>query len=92
MTGDAPTRTESPAAEPRQLLADLLPDATVPVIDDFRSDGFAFLLLRGTDSRGGVAWSYRTTSAPNREELLGALRVQVRLLERELTAEWTTDE
>jgi hypothetical protein len=38
---------------------------------------FAFLLVKSIGEDGEPPhWSYRTTSAPNREELLGALMVQ----------------
>jgi hypothetical protein len=36
-----------------------------------------FLLIKARDSEGRDSWSYRTTKRPNREELLGALMVQV---------------
>ena len=37
----------------------------------------AFVLLKVLDADGDTAWSYRTTNRLNREELLGALTVQV---------------
>jgi hypothetical protein len=48
----------------------------------------AFVLMKVRDADGGSTWSYRTTKAPNREELLGALMVQVDLLRRELVSDW----
>jgi hypothetical protein len=56
---------------------------------------FAFVLIKARDENGegqDGAWSYRTTEAPNREELLGALIVQADLLRDELLDEWQPDE
>jgi hypothetical protein len=43
------------------------------------------------DADGDVGWSYRTTNRLNREELLGALTVQVDVLRKELRDEWDDD-
>ena len=50
----------------------------------------AFLLIKivGAD---GTSWAYRTTNRLNREELLGALVVQVAVLKKELRDEWDDD-
>jgi hypothetical protein len=48
----------------------------------------AFILLKILDRDGDVAWSYRTTNLLSREELLGALTVQVDVLRKELRDEW----
>ncbi|UWP86906.1 hypothetical protein [Dactylosporangium fulvum] len=48
----------------------------------------AFVLIKVLDSQGDIAWSYRTTNRLSREELLGALIVQVDLLRKELRDEW----
>ncbi|TDN92569.1 hypothetical protein [Microbacterium sp. BK668] len=48
----------------------------------------AFVLVKSLDKDGRIAWGYRTTSALNREELLGALVVQVAVLKKELRDEW----
>jgi hypothetical protein len=37
----------------------------------------AFVLLKVLDADGDTGWSYRTTNRLNREEMLGALTVQV---------------
>lgn len=52
----------------------------------------AFAVIKCLDADGRSAWVYRTTSTPNREELLGALRVQAKLLERELVEEFFGEE
>jgi len=52
----------------------------------------AFVLIKTLDSDGDASWSYRTTNRLNREELLGALVVQVAVLKKELRDEWDDDE
>jgi hypothetical protein len=51
----------------------------------------AFVLVKTLDEDGDVAWAYRTTNRLNREELLGALVVQVAVLKKELRDEWDDD-
>ena len=48
----------------------------------------AFLLIKTIEPDGDTGWSYRTTNRLNREELLGALTVQVAVLTKELRDEW----
>lgn len=48
----------------------------------------AFILIKILDEQGNSSWSFRTTSEPNNEELLGALLVQVDVLRRSLTDAW----
>lgn len=52
----------------------------------------AFVLIKYLDDRGEATWAYRTTNALNREELLGALVVQVAVLKKELRDEWDDDD
>lgn len=52
----------------------------------------AFVLIKSLDEDGEVTWAYRTTHRLNREELLGALMVQVDVLRKELRAEWDDEE
>jgi hypothetical protein len=52
----------------------------------------AFVLMKCLDDEGGASWVYRTTAAPNREELLGALVVHTEVLRRELVREWEDDD
>ena len=51
----------------------------------------AFLLIKTLDAEGSPSWAYRTTNRLNREELLGALSVQVAVLTKELRDEWDDD-
>lgn len=74
-----------PAGE-RVPISGALPKMAIHPIED--TPEFAFILVRTRDSSGVVNWSYRTTEPPNREELLGALTVQVALLKKELRDEW----
>jgi hypothetical protein len=48
----------------------------------------AFVLVKVLNSEGHSTWAYRTTNRLNREELLGALIVQVAVLKKELRDEW----
>jgi hypothetical protein len=52
----------------------------------------AFVLIKSFDEDGEVAWAYRTTHRLNREELLGALMVQVDVLRKELREEWLDED
>lgn len=51
----------------------------------------AYVIVKALDGTGQPSWCYRTTHPPNREELLGALTVQVDLLRRELLEGWDDD-
>ncbi|MEJ7648230.1 MAG: hypothetical protein WKF57_04120 [Nakamurella sp.] len=51
----------------------------------------AFVLVKVLDAEGAPSWSYSTTARLNREELLGALTVQVDVLRKELRDEWDDD-
>ena len=51
----------------------------------------AFILVKVLDRDGDVSWSYRTTNRLSREELLGALTVQVDVLRKSLRDEWDDD-
>ena len=52
----------------------------------------ALVLIKCLDEEGSSTWCYRTTAPPNREELLGALVVQMELLRKELLEEWEEEE
>lgn len=51
----------------------------------------ALVLVKTLDAQGETGWSYRTTNGLDREELLGALTVQVAVLTKELRDEWDDD-
>jgi hypothetical protein len=52
---------------------------------------FAFFLIKTRGADGDESWSFRTSSAPNLEELLGALQVQVDLLKSKLVSAWDSE-
>ena len=51
----------------------------------------AYVLMKVEDTEGRTGWSMRTTAAPNREEMLGVLQVQVQLLLDGLIGDWDVD-
>jgi hypothetical protein len=51
----------------------------------------AFVLVKALNAEGEATWAYRTTNRLNREELLGALTVQVAILTKEMRDEWDDD-
>jgi hypothetical protein len=51
-----------------------------------------FVLVKAIDETGLSTWSYRTSNPLNREELLGVLTVQRKILLNELAAEFYEDE
>ena len=74
--------------EVRLSLAEAFPGMTIAALPEKWNPLEALVLIKCLDEEGVSTWCYRTTSPPNREELLGALRVQTALLERELLEEW----
>lgn len=76
----------------RLPVAEVLPGMSLHPLQPGWTPVEAFVVIKCLDDGGRSSWVYRTTSAPNREELLGALRVQAALLERELVDEFTADD
>ena len=74
----------------RRDISEVLPGLMLHPLDEGARPSFLFALIKYEDDEGS-GWVYRTSSAPNREELLGALSVQVELLKRELSEEWIQD-
>lgn len=74
--------------EKRVPVAQVLPGLEVHELQDRETAIEAFLLIKTLDGEGHTSWAYRTTSRLNREELLGALSVQVAVLTKELRDEW----
>lgn len=73
----------------RATAADALPGIRLqPLPEEAQDAEFVFALIKYRDDEGETSWCYRTSRAPNPEELLGALRLQTLLLERDLTEEW----
>lgn len=89
MAGDARAEdAEGRDAERGRVPIDqAMPGLSVHPLGDGEEWEFAFVLAK-VRNEGETTWSYRTSAAPNREELLGALMVHVELLRRELVEEW----
>jgi hypothetical protein len=78
--------------EERLPIADVLRGLSIHGLVEGDTAIEAFVLIKILDHTGRVGWSYRTTNALNREELLGALTVQVAVLTKELRDEWDDGE
>ena len=86
--------SDAASHDERIPIHDVLPGISLRSIEGTQEINFAFVLVKFHDTdedRQDSAWAYRTSSAPNREELLRALRVQEKLLEKELTMEWSAE-
>jgi hypothetical protein len=78
--------------EQRHPLAQALPGLEVYALDPGWTPVEAFILVKCLDEEGRVTWAYRTTAQLSREELLGALTVQVDVLRKELRDEWDDED
>jgi hypothetical protein len=78
--------------EKRIPLSAALPGLEVHALDSGWTPLEAFVLVKCLDEEGDVTWAYRTTARLNREELLGALTVQVDVLRKELRDEWDDED
>lgn len=74
-------------SDERADIGEVLKGLGIHPLDEGERATWAFVLMK-TDGPDGASWSYRTTAIPNREELLGALQVQVAILRKELVGEW----
>ena len=74
----------------RLPLADALPGMTIHGFDSDQIPVSAFVLVKLLDDEGSPTWAFRTTETFNKEELLGALVVQVELLKASLVSDWET--
>ncbi|MFS0706274.1 hypothetical protein AB6N23_17345 [Cellulomonas sp. 179-A 9B4 NHS] len=83
------SRAAGDAHDGRRPVGEVLPGIRMHPLEQGDRPDFVFALVRTRDGDGDTAWAYRTSAPPNREELLGALRIQVALLERELLEEWS---
>ena len=87
------TDSEAPLdPEERYPIQRVLPDIQIHPLLEGEVAEDVFVLIKTRDADGDTSWCYRTSKAPNREELLGALTVQVALLRRELLADWIDEE
>ena len=74
----------------RLPIGEVLADMDIDPLSDGASPLEAFVLIKVRYDDGEDSWCYRTTREPNREELLGALTVQIDLLRKELLDDWTS--
>jgi hypothetical protein len=74
--------------ESRIPLADALPGMGIHPLLAGEVPVSAFMVVKVLDEDGSPGWSFRTTEPMNREELLGALVIQVELLKKKLLDEW----
>jgi hypothetical protein len=78
-----------PAPGDRRVpIADVLTGLEIFPLEPGHTAIEAFVLVKSLDADGDVTWGYHTTNRLNREELLGALVVQVAVLKKELRDEW----
>jgi hypothetical protein len=77
--------------EPRVPISEALPGMGIHPFGEGEIPVSAFVLVKVLDEDGSPGWSFRTTEPPNREELLGALVVQVEILKASLTEDWDFD-
>lgn len=73
----------------RVAIGDALPGVEIHSLPEGWTPVEAFVLVKAIDEEGVSTWSYRTSNPLNREELLGALMVQCRLLTDELVEEFS---
>lgn len=79
------------SGEIRHPISDVLGGLEIHALEPGSTAIEAFVLIKTLDGDGDVGWLYRTTNRLNREELLGALTVQVAVLAKELRDEWDDD-
>jgi hypothetical protein len=84
--------TDMSEEEPRLPIEQVLPKMGLHALPEKWTPIEALTLIKCLDEEGRSGWCYRTTSPPNREELLGALIVHTDLLRKELLDEWDEDE
>ncbi|WP_353649155.1 hypothetical protein ABLG96_20485 [Nakamurella sp. A5-74] len=77
--------------EVRVPVGQALPGLEIHALGPAETPLEAFVLIKTLDADGLPSWSYRTSTRLNREELLGALTVQVDVLRKELRDEWDDD-
>jgi hypothetical protein len=79
--------------EQRYPVGEILPSLGIHPLPEAWEPVEAFLLIKCRDSNGDdQSWVYRITRTLNREELLGALMVQVDILRRELANDWVAED
>ena len=78
-------------SDERVPIEDVLSGVTIHPLDEDEVVVGAFVLIKVLDKDGDVGWSFRTSEPPNKEELLGALTVQVDLVRKSLLSDWDVD-
>jgi hypothetical protein len=78
------------ADDQRLPIGEVLADLSIDPLADGATALEAFVLIKVRYDDGEDSWCYRTTREPNREELLGALTVQIDLLRKELLDDWAS--
>ncbi|GAB2631359.1 hypothetical protein ACWDYH_28870 [Nocardia goodfellowii] len=78
----------SGASGPRVPIHDVLRGLEIHPLEPGDTAIEAFVLVKLIDAQGNASWAFRTTNRLNREELLGALTVQVDILRKELRDLW----
>lgn len=73
----------------RLPIGEVLASLAIDPLSDGATALEAFVLIKVRYDDGEDSWCYRTTREPNREELLGALTVQIDLLRKELLDDWS---
>lgn len=79
---------EAGPGEPRLPIERVLPGFAIHALPEDLSPIFAFVLVKSIDADREENWSFRTSSRPNKRELLGALVEQVDLLRDSLREDW----
>lgn len=74
--------------QPREPIGEVLSDLAIHPLEDGDTAVEAFVMIKVRHDDGQIGWSYRTTRAPNLEELLGVLTIQTELVRRDLLAAW----
>jgi hypothetical protein len=77
--------------EERLPIEEVLPGVKIHAFEDGDIIDDVFVLAKLHDTSGRTGWGFRTSGAPNMEELLGALQVQQDLLRKTLVDEWDLD-
>lgn len=78
--------------EERLPISEVLPGMEIHALAAGEVPVSVFAIVKTMNADGEIGWGFRTSEAPNREELLGALTVQVDLLRASLAADWSVDD
>ncbi len=79
-------------SDDRKPIQEVLPGMSLHPLGPSETAIEAFVLIKVRAADGEDTWSFRTSNALNRQELLGALIIQAKVLERDLVDEWVLDD